>query len=73
MQGLLLKKEGDKWVSNPRPPVPQTGALTNWATTSVFLWAANVRGFFLKPERKFKFFLFLRQIARFLHAKERMN
>lgn len=30
MQGLFLKnKEGDKWVSNPRPPVPQTGALTN--------------------------------------------
>ena len=29
--GLL----GERWVSNPRPPEPQSGALTNWATITI--------------------------------------
>ena len=38
MKGAL----GKWWGSNPRPSVPQTDALTNWATSTV-LESANVK------------------------------
>ena len=28
---------GGWWVSNPRPPEPQSGALTNWATATILI------------------------------------
>ena len=31
-----LFKWGGRWDSNPRSPVPQTGALTNYATSTIF-------------------------------------
>ena len=33
----LTRKWGGWWVSNPRPPEPQPGALTNWATPTICL------------------------------------
>ena len=32
---VQLYKWGGRWDSNPRPPVPQTGALTNCATSTI--------------------------------------
>ncbi len=32
---LILYKWGGRWDSNPRSPVPQTGALTNYATSTI--------------------------------------
>ena len=28
--------KGERWVSNPRPPEPQSGALTSWATITMY-------------------------------------
>ena len=32
---IKLKVWGGRWDSNPRSPVPQTGALTNYATSTI--------------------------------------
>ena len=37
---------GGRWDSNPRSPVPQTGALTNYATSTIVL-SVLVLGTFL--------------------------
>ena len=39
----IKNKWGERWDSNPRPPGPQSGALTNWATLAIYL--ARLKGF----------------------------
>ena len=39
---LSLYKWGGRWDSNPWSPVPQTGALTNYATSTIFLNSAYI-------------------------------
>ena len=38
-------KWGERWDSNPRPPGPQSGALTNWATLAIKYLLARLEGF----------------------------
>ena len=40
----LERKWGERWDSNPRPPGPQSGALTNWATLAVLTFLAHLKG-----------------------------
>ena len=35
LPGIRAKKWGARWDLNPRPPGPQPGALTNWATSTI--------------------------------------
>ena len=37
----LIYKWGGRWDSNPRSPVPQTGALTNYATSTINALLSN--------------------------------
>ncbi len=45
---------GGRRGSNPRPSVPQTDALTNWATTTICLAVANIRHKFTSANIFFK-------------------
>ncbi len=36
MTNILNYKWGGRWDSNPRSPVPQTGALTSYATSTIY-------------------------------------
>ena len=38
---------GGRWDLNPRPPDPQSGALTSWATSTIYVEAAKIITFFL--------------------------
>ena len=43
---MFKKRWGGRWDLNPRPPGPQPGALTNWATTTISNLSPNILLFF---------------------------
>ena len=56
--------EGGRWDSNPRPTEPQSGTLTNWATSTIWLRVQRYN-FFLsksKSDNIFFYFCFLKKI-----------
>ena len=48
LQPNILILWGERWDSNPRPPGPQPGALTNWATSTVFPIASYIVTYFFR-------------------------
>ena len=60
---IKLYKWGGRWDSNPRSPVPQTGALTNYATSTmayvlVFLALLYFNSFHPSLSTPFSYFIF---------------